>query len=64
MRSAPSWIVVLEASDAWGQPPWLWAGGKAIIWYLRYEARRTAQIEAEAIKKQRAETEAWLRGLG
>jgi hypothetical protein len=53
----------LDAAQAWGTPPWVLAGGRPLLWYLRYEAYRQAQGEAAELKKQQAAQEAWFRGL-
>lgn len=43
----PAWYVTLEMAREWGLPPWQFAGGAPLIWYLRYRAlyKEKARVE-------------------
>lgn len=56
MRLAPWWVLVLEAAEAWGVPPWVIAEDEspdAVLWMERYNALRTARHKASQPKRNR-----------
>ncbi|RMD64621.1 hypothetical protein D6833_04115 [Candidatus Parcubacteria bacterium] len=54
-RTAPAWVLTLQAAKEWGTPPWELTGGRRITWWLRYcvMSRLQADVAAEQARKAR-----------
>jgi len=38
---APFWVLILNAAESWGMPPWELAGGSKLKWLMRYKIMTT-----------------------
>jgi hypothetical protein len=48
LATAPAWVRILDAAEAWGKLPWEIVGKPgALIWYLRFCVSRDLRISAE-----------------
>ena len=57
--SAPAWVVIMEAAEKWGVPPYKVAGGSKLLWFVRFQEVRKYEIK----RQEKSERERKLHGM-